>query len=219
MCMSEALRFSVDTSSGPPLAQLVASTNSWTEPHLRWRLRATSGARRGQTACCLDGEGAGKQRTGKIKGKGSAGGHGKGKGYGADRGYKGCAGGKATLAEEALVGDGHQNIRAACINLGGWRKRIRYVYTWNMWNMPAAIILCCEVDVVTYEQMTQEVQKLEEADSAEVVQLPPQGSAEEGFVHRWVASPLLRGCAVSGLAHRVAKLTPYYPYEREQGGS
>ena len=29
---------------------------------------------------------------------------------------------------------------------------------WNVWNMPADLILCCEVDVVIYEQMTQEVQ-------------------------------------------------------------
>jgi len=34
------------------------------------------------------------------------------------------------------------------------------------------------VDVVTYEQMTQEVQKWEPADSPEAVQEPPQGFAE-----------------------------------------
>ena len=67
---------------------------------------------------------------------------------------------------------------------------------WNMWNMPADLILRCEVDVVTYEQMTQEVQTWNQADSAHDVQLPPQGFSEPGFVHRWVASLLQRGCAV-----------------------
>ena len=85
--------------------------------------------------------------------------------------------------------------------------------------MPAELILRREVDVVTYEHMTQEVQTWEEADSAEGVQLPPQGFAEEGFVHRWVDSPLFRGCAVFGLANPVAKIASYYPYEREHGGS
>jgi hypothetical protein len=94
----------------------------------------------------------------------------------------------------------------ACINLGGWRKRIKYVYEWNMWNMPADLILCCEVDVVTYEQMTQEVQKWEPPDTPAAVQEPPQGYAEKDYVHRWVASPL-------HAAHRVQKLTMFDPYE------
>ena len=68
----------------------------------------------------------------------------------------------------------------------------------NFWADPQLrwrLILCCEADVVTYEQMTQEVQTWEEADSQEAVQLSPQGFAEEGFVDRWVASPLHGGCA------------------------
>ena len=82
----------------------------------------------------------------------------------------------------------------------------------NFWADPQLrwrLILCCEVDVATYEQMTQEFQKWEGADSPAGVQLPPQGFAEEGFVDRWVASPLHQSCAVFGLAHRFARLTSY----------
>ena len=118
------------------------------------------------------------------KGKGCAGGSGKGKGYGTDTGSKGNSRGKGKPAEEVLVGHGLQKFRVERVNLGGWRKRIKYVYEWNMWNMPADLILCCEVDVVTYEQMAQEVQKREPADSPEAVQLSPQGFAEEGCVDR-----------------------------------
>jgi hypothetical protein len=85
--------------------------------------------------------------------------------------------------------------------------------------MPADLILCCEVDVVIYEQMTQEVQTWNQADSAHDAQLPPQGFSEPGFVHRWVVSLLHRGCAVYGLAARVSNLTAYYSYRRHQGGT
>ena len=151
---------------------------------------------------------------GTSKGKGCAGGSGQQKGYGAETGSKGYRRGKGKRAQEPLVGTGHQKFRVACINLGGWRKRIKYVYEWNMWNMPADLILCCEVDVVTYEQMTQEVQKWEPPDSPAAVQEPPQGYAEKDYVHRWVASPLHKGCAIFGLAHRVQKLTMFDPYEK-----
>ena len=75
------------------------------------------------------------------KGKGCAGGSGQQKGYGAETGSKGYRRGKGKRAQEPLVGTGHQKFRVACINLGGWRKRIKYVYEWNMWNMPADLIL------------------------------------------------------------------------------
>ena len=55
----------------------------------------------------------------------------------------------------------HYKMGVACINLGGSRTRIRYVYQWNMCNMPADLIVCCEVDVVIYEQMTQEFSEME----------------------------------------------------------
>ena len=94
---------------------------------------------------------------GKTKAKGNihAGGKCKGKGYGASGESKGCAGGEGRSGEHALVADRHYNMGMACINLGGCASATG---RWNMWNMPADIILCCEVDVVIYEQMTQEVQ-------------------------------------------------------------
>ena len=119
------------------------------------------------------------ETTGTGKGKGCAGGSGKGNGYGEDTGSKGYIRGKGKPAEEPLVGHGHQKYRVACINLGGLKKRIRYVYEWNMWNMPADLILCWEVDEVMYEQMTNKVQKWNPANSPEAVQQPPQGFAEE----------------------------------------
>jgi hypothetical protein len=74
----------------------------------------------------------------------------KAKGYGAGSGSRGCVGGKGALGEDAPVGNRHYKMRVARINLGGWRKRIRYAYEWNMWNMPADLVLCCEMDVLTY---------------------------------------------------------------------
>jgi hypothetical protein len=156
------------------------------------------------------------ETTGTGKGKGCAGGSGQGNGYGEDAGSQGYIRGKGKPAQEALVGHGHQKYRVACINLGGLKKRIRYVYEWNMWNMPADLILCWEVDEVMYEQMTNKVQKWNPANSPEAVQQPPQGFAEEGGVYRWVPSPLHRGCAVFGLAHRVRQLSMYDKYEKEK---
>ena len=47
----------------------------------------------------------------------------------------------------------------------------------------------------------------------------PQGYAERDYVHRWVASPLHKGCAIFGLAHRAQKLAMYDLYEKHlQGG-
>ena len=132
---------------------------------------------------------AGRELSGRIEGrerrqalakaKGCAGGSGQGNGYGEDAGSQGYIRGKGKPAQEALVGHGHQKYRVACINLGGLKKRIRYVYEWNMWNMLADLILCCEVDEVMYEQMTNKVQKWNPANSPEAVQQPPQGFAEE----------------------------------------
>jgi hypothetical protein len=117
--------------------------------------------------------------TGIGKGKGCAGGSGQQKGYGAETGSKGYRRGKGKRAQEPLAGTGHQQFRVACISLGGWRKRIKYVYEWNMWNMPADLILCWEVDEVMYEQRTNKVQKWNPANSPEAVQQPPQGFAEK----------------------------------------
>ena len=119
------------------------------------------------------------ETTGTGKGKGCAGGSGQGNGYGEDAGSQGYIRGKGKPAQEALVGHGHQKYRVACINLGGLKKRIRYVYEWNMWNMPADLILCWEVDEVMYEQMTNKAKKWNPANSPEAVQHSPQGFAEE----------------------------------------
>ena len=129
---------------------------------------------------------------------------------------KGCVGGKGSSEEEAgaYARAQHYKCTVAAINLGGWRKRTRYVYEWNTWNMPAWIMLACEVDVVTYEQLTQEMHEWEPPESSASVQHPPQGFAAPGMVHRWVSSELHRGCAVFGLANRVASLKMYNKFER-----
>jgi hypothetical protein len=49
----------------------------------------------------------------------------KGKGYGASGDSECCAGGEGTSGEDALVADRHYKMGAACINLGGRRKRNR----------------------------------------------------------------------------------------------
>ena len=82
--------------------------------------------------------------------------------------------------------------------------------------MPAWIILACEVDVVTHEQLTQEVSEWKPPVSAASVQLPPQGFASPGMVHRWVSSELHRGCVVFGLAQRVASLRMYDTFEKKK---
>ena len=57
---------------------------------------------------------------------------------------KGTVAEKGKRAQEPLVGTGHQKFRVACINLGGWRKRIKYVYEWNMWNMLADLFFAAK---------------------------------------------------------------------------
>ena len=124
-------------------------------------------------------------------------------------GAGGCAGGEGTAGGSCAGGERHNKFTVAAINLGGWCQRIRYVYEWTMWNMPAWIILACEVDVVTYEQLTQEQSEWIPPESSASVQHPPQGFAAPGMVHRWVSSELHRGCVVFGLANRVASLKMY----------
>ena len=164
--------------------------------------------------------GKGKSSKGKGSGgKGYASGKGsgeKGDGGGMGSAEKGCAGGKGSAEEEAgaYVRERHYKFTVVAINLGGWRKRTRYVYEWNMWNMPAWIILACEVDVVTHEQLTQETSEWTPPVSEASVQLPPQGFASPGMVHRWVSSELHRGCVVFGLAQRVASLKMYNKFEK-----
>ena len=64
---------------------------------------------------------AGKKGKGNIYAFGKC----KGKGYVASGESKCCDGGKGTSGEDALVADRHYKMGAACINLGGWRKRNR----------------------------------------------------------------------------------------------
>ena len=103
----------------------------------------------------------------------------------------------------------HYKFNVAAINLGGWKKRIRYVYQWNMWKMPAWIMLACEVDRITHEQLTEEVQDWVPPQDSTSVQRPPQGFAAEGKVRCWVASMNHRGCTIFGLANRARSLTAY----------
>ena len=121
---------------------------------------------------------------------------------GQSSGAGGCSGGKSRTEHGAAL-ERHYKFCVAAINLGGWTKRIRYVYEWNMWNMPAWLVLACEVDRLTHEQLTEEEQIWAPPEDSAAVQRPPQGFSSEGRVRRWVAFQNMRGCAVFGLVNRV----------------
>ena len=122
--------------------------NCWSEAQLRWRLREKAKAKATAT----------RLASAKAKVTAQAG------------ESKGCAGGEGTLGEEGLAGDTQYNMRAAYVYLGGWRILFLYVCEWSMWNMLPDIILCCEVEFVTYGQMAREVEQYNGADSAHGLQ-------------------------------------------------
>ena len=147
----------------------------------------------------------------------TAGGGTSGKGYGdRNKGPGGCAGGKGR-AQHSTDEERHYKFCVAAVNLGGWTKRIRFVYEWNMWNMPAWIVLACEVDRITHEQLVEEEQDWIAPDDETAVQRPPQGFSSQGRVRRWVASERVKGLCVFGLAYRVQSLTAYDVFVKEQG--
>ena len=96
----------------------------------------------------------------------------------------------------------------ALVNFGAPRHEGEEVYTQNIYNVPAWVVLCCELHDTAHERILSERDEWRPAESSLHIQAPPQGFVAEGLVRRWDTCGVHGGLAVMARSQYVESLTP-----------
>ena len=96
----------------------------------------------------------------------------------------------------------------ALVNFGAPRHEGEEVYTQNIYNVPAWVVLCCELHDSAHERILSECDEWRPAESSLHIQAPPQGFVAEGLVRRWDTCGVHGGLAVMARSQYVESLTP-----------
>ena len=96
----------------------------------------------------------------------------------------------------------------AGVLLSGARGRYGVLYIADLYNMPAAIILACEMDDNTHREMLLSMDEWKYADHPLHLQAPRQGFAEAHRTVRWCSAGLLGGLTAFGRNSGVEEVVP-----------
>ena len=118
---------------------------------------------------------------------------------------KACGKGKGRQLVSTHLGP---KFNVAVINHGGTRGRYGDLFIADLYNMPAAIILACEMDDNTHREMLLIMDEWNYAKHPLHLQAPRQGFAEEDRTVRWCSSGLLGELTVFGRNSDVEQVVP-----------